>query len=133
MNCETNRELLALRLYGELEGDEGERVDAHLASCAACRATAAELERGLGLLRAAPPALESPDSWARARFRGHHLAASFAAGLLVSWLLIAGLAARQATSEDLPPVAESSFRRAAPPPAASRPERLGLLGAWLRQ
>lgn len=51
------RELLALRLYGELDPAETQRLDAHLAACAACRAFGGELARGLGAL--APSAAEA--------------------------------------------------------------------------
>lgn len=38
MNCESARQLLPLLSYGELSFDEEERLEAHLESCAACRA-----------------------------------------------------------------------------------------------
>jgi hypothetical protein len=128
MNCETTRELLALRLYDELERDEGARLDAHLADCAACRAKADELEQGLGRLAAASelaplPAAPTP------RFHGWQVAAAFAAGLAVSWFLVPSGALPKSASAP----AAASFRRADPPPPASGEGRLAPLGAWLRR
>ena len=81
MNCENIRELLALRLYDELEGSEGARVDAHLTDCGACRKAAAELERGLGRLRVASIPAAAPARPAHLRFRARHVAAARADGL----------------------------------------------------
>ena len=85
MSCENIRELLALRLYDELEGSEGARVDAHLLDCEACRKAAAELERGLGRLRVASNSAAPPGPPALGCFHVRHVAAAFAAGLLASW------------------------------------------------
>ena len=65
---ETFRELLALRLYGELEPDESARLARHLTDCAACREEAGALERGLGSRipsSAVEPATELPEDLAR--------------------------------------------------------------------
>ena len=56
-------ELLALRLYGELEPREAGVLEGHLADCPDCAAYAEELEGSLGRLAAAadgpPPELEA--------------------------------------------------------------------------
>ena len=58
------QELLALRLYGELDPADGPRLDAHLAGCAACRALAGELERVLGaLVPLSAPDGDLPAGW----------------------------------------------------------------------
>lgn len=68
---ETWRELLALRLYDELDPEEAARLAHHLAGCAACRDEAAAIERGLGSLiprehrEADEPATELPADLAR--------------------------------------------------------------------
>lgn len=51
MNCETARERLLDRAYGELAPGEVREVEAHLAGCAACRAEAARIEETRGLYR----------------------------------------------------------------------------------
>jgi predicted anti-sigma-YlaC factor YlaD len=137
MNCETTRELLALRLYDELERDEGARIDAHLAECGDCRALDADLGRGLGRLGASPAVLERAAEPAARRFRSVHVVAAFAAGWLVSGLLYTALA----ESTPTPPAAggatsvevASTFRRSDPPPPAERVGRLAPLGAWMRR
>ncbi len=45
MNCQEVRDLIPLYLYGELSFDEEERVERHLASCAACAAERARCEK----------------------------------------------------------------------------------------
>lgn len=45
MNCQEVRDLIPLYLYGELSFDEEERVEQHLASCAACAAERARCEK----------------------------------------------------------------------------------------
>lgn len=77
MTCDAIRELLPDVLTGSHAGEEGPRVDAHLAGCAACRAEADLLRALLDRLRdavgpdpdqaVAPPPLEAVLAAARAR------------------------------------------------------------------
>jgi hypothetical protein len=101
---ETWRELLALRLYGELAPAEVERLEQHLATCAPCSAFGAEL--GAGSLAAmtcscaAEYGLELPADWrerldaaARPRLAARArplliFAAGLAAGLLIMALAL---------------------------------------------
>ncbi|MEM7309219.1 MAG: zf-HC2 domain-containing protein [Planctomycetota bacterium] len=96
-NHEPFRELLALRLYGELDDAEARALAAHLAGCDACARFADELEHGLGAApRGETGAAELPDGWrerlddairpaAASRWRW---AAPFAAGLAAGVLLM---------------------------------------------
>jgi anti-sigma factor RsiW len=95
MNHESYRELLALRLYGELDGADRALVDEHLKTCADCRALAGELESGLGALRAARidrGADEIPADW-RERLRRSTIAASRSVRLSPFWSAAAAFAA----------------------------------------
>ena len=65
-DCKAAREQLALMLYGELSFDEEERVEAHLDTCAECRAALArqkELHEALDAAAVTP----SPELLARSR------------------------------------------------------------------
>ncbi len=52
MNHESFRELIALHLYGEVEGEERARLERHLEECGACRSYAREMVEGLGRIAA---------------------------------------------------------------------------------
>jgi predicted anti-sigma-YlaC factor YlaD len=52
--CRQERELISLRLDGELSELEELRLDAHLRACPDCRAYDAEVGRATRMLRAAP-------------------------------------------------------------------------------
>jgi predicted anti-sigma-YlaC factor YlaD len=55
--CDQAREYISLRLDGELAEVEQARLEAHTASCAACRAYAVDIESVTEELRAAEPEL----------------------------------------------------------------------------
>jgi predicted anti-sigma-YlaC factor YlaD len=97
------RELLALRLYGELDDAGRARLDDHLTHCAACRAFDVELERGLGQLASAVPERDLPSGWRERLERqvaqpalrtwrpsfGLGAVAGLAAGVLIAWGVVA--------------------------------------------
>ena len=112
----TFRELLALRLYGELDPADGPRLDAHLAGCAACRALAGELVRDLGaLVPLSAPDGDLPAGW---RERLSAAARPAPAPRARPWLAFAaGLAAGllcMALAQDLGPAARSGASGANP-------------------
>lgn len=154
------RELLALRLYDELDPAETTRLDAHLAECSACRAYDAELVAGLGSLRPVREDAALPADW-RARLErsveaaprpAHrpHPAWTFAAGLAAGLLAMALLRAEgggdpidpgsgtsptgTAQATNLGPTAHplltGSLRE--PPPRATGGGQLAYLGSALR-
>ena len=161
MKHEAFREMLALRLYGELEPDEQARLDQHLRMCADCRSFASELESGLGSLRAVRverASDELPADW-RERLRRSTIdeprrarlspwwssAAAFAAGILVATILArrggalaprgegsaGGLVARNDGARELSIYAR--FNGATPPPLASTEGQLARLGEYWKQ
>ena len=92
MTHEQIRELLALRLYGEIDSEEEQRILEHLRECRACASFARELEQGLGRVRDLHSSAELPLEW------DTHLADTTAALHRASWarsalLVCAGLAA----------------------------------------
>jgi anti-sigma factor RsiW len=99
MTHETFHELIALRLYGELDAAETARLEEHLASCTDCRAVALELEETLGAVHASDEAVrdELPAGW-RERLRNRALSVPprprrsavlpFVAGLAAGLLLM---------------------------------------------
>ena len=152
MKHETYHELLALRLYGELDADEQERLARHLAECEDCARFARDLEATLGAVKTAEESLrrdELPANWderlcAATRPRRSlrplaTFAAGLAAGLLVTW----------ATRPGPPPAApagdpgirvvsnsgdaRSFVARTDPPPRATTPGQLGQLRAYIRR
>lgn len=140
MNHERFQELLALRLYGEVDAAERAELDAHLATCAACARAARELDAGLGtfvpLARSGAPgdlaprlarALAREESAARWS-RWIPAAASFAAGALATWLVVRGGGAPDAPhASGLPPTTWERFHADTPPPAAASS---GSLARW---
>jgi len=130
-------ELLALRLYGELDAAAAAGLEAHLGECAACRRLERELGSGLGALVPASAADDLPASWQeglRARLGGAPRrrgalvgllapAAAFAAGLI----LMAALRPAQPQPAPTPVAVIAPFERESPPPPA--PFR-GQLARW---
>jgi predicted transcriptional regulator len=57
------RELAALRVYGELDASERERLERHLSACAECTELARDLEAGLGRLVPARRSDDLPGTW----------------------------------------------------------------------
>ena len=65
MNHERACRLAAVRLDQPLPADDAAALEAHLADCAMCRATAAGYEADRLALRALPPIEPPRDLWAR--------------------------------------------------------------------
>jgi anti-sigma factor RsiW len=150
---ERSRELLALRLYGELDLDERGELEHHLEACAACRAFAGELDRGLGRLVATPVSGDLPPGWGErlraatslgrrrpvaSRWFGLGAAAGLAAGLALAW----GLATlRPADSSGRSTLVASNGASSPPtqldssgaPPRARDGGELASLGRYLRR
>lgn len=142
MNHERFEQLLALRLYGEVDAGERAELDAHLAMCAECTRAARELESGLGAfagrtrhadeLDLAPllaRALETEPFAARraARLRAWvPAAASFAAGVLATWLVVRGAADGARADVVAPTTWERFHADTIPPPAGG----VGALARW---
>ncbi|MCZ6597699.1 MAG: zf-HC2 domain-containing protein [Planctomycetota bacterium] len=161
MKHEGFRELLALRLYDELDGRESELLDEHLRGCAACADFARELESGLGALRKAVRE-DLPADWDRSlresvaprtrRTEPWRTVVVFAAGLAAGLALMAVLRGSGSAAPGAPmsPGAPESGNELAavttnagptnvlpehlgdPPPRATAPGRLTQLGAILR-
>lgn len=131
------RELAALRLYGELDAAELERLERHLAQCSVCSALARELEGGLARLVPAAVGNDLPSGWK------HGLEAALVAGgepppnavprstlwtAAASFLVGAGVAWSVAEKRTDPAVgpqrqvattaSEAAFERSSPPPRA---------------
>ena len=117
-----DKELLALRLYGELDPAEERALATRVAESSALQAYAAELEAGLGAVLRAPRPADLPAGW-HERLRAEIAAepsgrpwlgalVGFAAGVLVTALLLAPDAPTE--RREVP-----AFRRAEPPPPAA--------------
>ena len=130
------RELAALRLYGELDPAELERLERHLAQCEACAELARDLESGLGRLALTAADGDLPKDWSR-RLEAAIVApstlpaltfstlrvaaASFLTGALVAWTLATGHPERSgSTGESSAPTSptRTAFERSTPPPLA---------------
>ncbi len=68
MDCKRVEENLPLYFYDELGGEPRAEMEAHLAACPRCAATAEELRRLSAALAARPVAEPSPDLLARCRY-----------------------------------------------------------------
>ena len=123
MNHEAYEELLALRLYDELDDHELRDLEAHLEGCSSCRKLSEELNRGLG---AVPRSVEDlPDGWRenlehriRSTERGRRTPVlAFAAGLAAGILAVFFVPRGNGPNVEEPP--RSAFVRATPPPPAA--------------
>lgn len=95
-DCNSFRELLSMRLDGELPEEPGPALDRHLEACDACRAWEAEVRASDAAAREAGHALAIPDGfaarvrrraeWRRASFRALRYGAAVAAGALLGVL-----------------------------------------------
>jgi len=128
------RELAALRVYGELDASERERLEHHLGECAACSALARDLEAGLGRLVPAERRDDLPSTWrvdleaaiaaapARASLpsRWWIAAAGFVIGSTLAWSVAARMerSGRPASDRASAAAEPSVFERASPPPRA---------------
>jgi anti-sigma factor RsiW len=63
MTCRDAQLLIIEILSGSAPPDQRRRVEAHLATCAACRADAARVEQTMGLLHGMPEARVRDDLW----------------------------------------------------------------------
>ncbi len=128
------RELAALRVYGELDASERERLERHLSACADCSTLARDLEAGLGRLVPAERRDDLPHTWragldaaivaepprARLPSRLWIAAASFVLGATLAWSLASSMEHSGRTTSDraAAPAEPSAFERATPPPRA---------------
>ena len=147
MMHENFRELIALRLYGEIEEKDRSRLQAHLSGCDACARYAREIEAGLGALSRggrASGAEDLPADWAerlreatretaprRRALSWWAAAASFAAGAIATAVVARG------PSSPVPAVTTgdasiwSRFHREEPPPLATTEGQLSRLTGYL--
>ncbi len=86
MSCRGVRRLFGARLDGRLDAAGRERLDAHLAACAACRAELARWERAARALRAAGPTA-APEGLAERAFRAALDAGARRAPSPLGWFL----------------------------------------------
>jgi len=143
MDHDVFQELLCLRLYGELDADDGARLDAHLGACAACRSFALELEGSLGELARRPAEPDAlPAEWAvrRAALRPRSrrwipwvaFVAGLAAGIACAFLLRSPAPARPGAAPLQVAELDSAIPfapRAEPPPPSACRGPLARLGA----
>jgi anti-sigma factor RsiW len=104
MDCETTRELLPLRIRGELLPHETTRVDAHVAACAECRADEALLAALARGVAAVPAGLEQRVLAAIATpVRHRWVPAGIAMAATLAAALIGGALLMQRAGYDLTP------------------------------
>ena len=138
---EDYRELIALRLYEELEGRDGVRLEQHLSGCAPCREYALALEAGLGACSQPTEDTDLPAGWRErlgemTRPPGPRLlrpALTFAAGLAAG---LAVMAFTPGPTQQIPPSGYATNAGTSrllalvegPPPLATGGGSLGMLG-----
>jgi anti-sigma factor RsiW len=145
MNHETFHELIALRLYDEIDASDRSRLEAHLEICAACRVFAAEIEQGLGAVaRAQRTEADLPADWTE-RMRRATLASPPLRRLTPWWTAVAGFAAgviatiaiargpAQAPANVATISTWERFHRDAPPPAATTEGPFARLGEYRKR
>lgn len=147
MNHESFRELIALRLYGEIDADERTKLERHLESCAECRRFVVEIESGLGAVARGSSgriANELPPDWSerlreatreqRRPTRIHPwwtAVAGFAAGVIAAAIL--GHGTESISIVERAPTTWDRFHNETPPPLATTEGRLAHLGEYLRR
>ncbi len=114
--CESVRALLSPYIDGRTTPAEAEVVQAHVASCDACRAELSQLRSLVQALRALPQ-LAAPRSFALPATGARSARASFLANVLWLRRAAAGLAACLVLLFGLGPYLGSAYRAAAPSPA----------------
>ncbi len=112
MNCQTATDLVVDSLMDDLNPQDAERLEAHLASCGQCAATAAEMQQLWdGLSQLALPAPLNPESMVRfgSRLERSRRRPAWATGLkaaAVVGLLLAGAALGRLLDGEAPDVTE---------------------------
>ena len=89
MSCKEWNDEWVARLYDELDEEERQRLDRHLAGCPACRRMLDELQQSRELLRSAPPVPAAPRVLVLRPPRWRHPAWAFAGGLAAALLVFA--------------------------------------------
>jgi anti-sigma factor RsiW len=148
MNHESFRELIALHLYGEVEGEERARLERHLEECGPCRSYAREMVEGLGRIAAdaGHGSGELPSDWSerlRAAVREEPrvarmhpswpwwtAAAGFAAGVVAAGMV--GRTVVPVAVVERAPTTWERFHAETPPPLATTESGLAHLGDFVR-
>ncbi len=149
MNHESFRELIALHLYGEVEGEERARLERHLEECGACRSYAREMVEGLGRIAADAGHVsgELPLDWSERlhaavleepRVARMHpswpwwtAAAGFAAGVVAAGMIGRGKPVSPAIERTQ--TTWERFYTEAPPPLATTESQLARIGQYVRR